>query len=47
MMNNAVNAASFAYNEEIANIIKSEMKWKDKIVVGHVGRLIAAKIILF
>lgn len=43
MMNNAVNATSFAYDEKIANKIKSEMKWKDKIVVGHVGRLIAAK----
>lgn len=43
MMNNAVNAVSFAYDEKIANKIKSEMKWKDKIIVGHVGRLIAAK----
>jgi glycosyltransferase involved in cell wall biosynthesis len=43
MMNNAVNAASFAYNKETADIIKTEMKWGDKIVVGHVGRFIVPK----
>lgn len=43
MMNNAVNASSFAYDKKTADKIKSEMKWKDKIVVGHVGRLIIPK----
>ena len=43
MMNNAVNAASFAYDKETADIIKTEMKWGDKIVVGHVGRFIVPK----
>lgn len=43
MMNNAVNATSFAYDKKTADKIKSEMKWKDKIVVGHVGRLIVPK----
>lgn len=43
MMNNAVNAASFAYDKKTAEKIKSEMKWKDKIVIGHVGRLIVPK----
>ncbi len=43
MMNNAVNASSFAYDKKTADKIKSEMKWKNKIVVGHVGRLIIPK----
>lgn len=43
MMNNAVNASSFAYDKKTAEKIKSEMKWKNKIVVGHVGRLIIPK----
>lgn len=43
MMNNAVNASSFVYDKKTADKIKSEMKWKNKIVVGHVGRLIIPK----
>lgn len=43
MMNNAIDAAAFAYNQTESEQKKQEMNWNGKIVIGHVGRLIQIK----
>lgn len=37
-MRNAVDAFAFRYNKKMAEDIKLKMGWRDKIVIGHVGR---------
>lgn len=37
-MRNAVDASAFRYNKKMAEDIKLKMGWRDKIVIGHVGR---------
>lgn len=43
MMNNAVDTKIFSYNPDEAVKKRKEMGWDNKIVVGHVGRLIVPK----
>lgn len=43
MMNNAVDVRRFCYNPDLALRKKKEMGWENKVVVGHVGRLIVPK----
>lgn len=43
MMNNAVDTERFKYRYDLALKKKKDMGWGNKIVVGHVGRLIVPK----
>lgn len=44
IMNNAIDAKSFSYNEEIRNDLRKEFKLaEDECVIGHVGRFFEQK----
>ena len=38
IMNNAIDAKKFIYNEEVRKQKRAELKVEDKFVIGHVGR---------
>ena len=38
IMNNAIDAKNFIYNEEVRKQKRAELKVEDKFVIGHVGR---------
>ncbi len=43
MMNNAVDAQTFAYTEEISASYKKDLAIENKLVIGHVGRFSSQK----
>lgn len=38
IINNAIDTTKFTYNDKIAEQIKDEFNWKNKYIIGHVGR---------
>lgn len=42
-MNNAIDASLYKYNETTSINLKQQMGWQNKIVWGHIGRLIKIK----
>ncbi len=37
-MPNAIDTSRFIYNEKVRNAVREKYGWKDKFVVGHIGR---------
>lgn len=43
IVNNAINTSKFAFNIDARNRVRNEFNLESKLVIGHVGRFIAAK----
>ena len=43
VLNNAIETNKFAYNDNFRQKIRTEFQLQDKIVIGHIGRLITVK----
>ncbi len=39
LINNAIDVDKFLYNSATRNQLRSSLGWKDKIIIGHVGRM--------
>lgn len=43
LINNAINIEKFIYDENIRNMIRSELNIEEKLVIGHIGRFVEQK----
>lgn len=43
VLNNAIKASDFAYNEKVRHVKRNELNVSDKIVIGHIGRFYKQK----
>lgn len=43
VINNAIDIDKFLYNQDIRNLVRKDLGFENKIVIGHVGRFVSAK----
>lgn len=43
LIHNAIDIEKFSYNQQIRNKVREENNWKNKVVIGHIGRFFPQK----